>query len=95
MLIVLTSCGNNSRTSGLYDSREAAASDVWVCMGTSSHAFHASYSCKGMKSCKGEKKKMSLNEAYSIGRTPCHFCCDEHIYKDPHDPDTFDPKNYE
>lgn len=92
LIFIIVSCKSN-KESQFYDGRETVLDDVWVCLGTSSHAFHASYSCKGIKSCKGKKKQISLEEAYSMGRTPCHFCCDEDIYKNPHDPDIYDPMN--
>lgn len=94
LLFIMVACTNN-KDSRLYNSRETDIDDVWICLGTSSHTFHSSYKCKGIKACKGEKKQISLEEAFSMGRTPCHFCCDEDIYKNPHDPDTYDPMNDE
>lgn len=93
LLAALTSCTNKQDAPGLYESREAEKEKVWICLGTSSHAFHASYNCKGIKACRGEKKQISAGKAYSMGRTPCHYCCDDRLYRDPGDPDTYDPMN--
>lgn len=95
VMALVLSCANKDKPSQLYDSKEAETSDVWICLGTSSHAFHLKRNCKGMKKCKGKKRKISLREAYSMERTPCHYCCDERTYRDQYDPDRYDPMNSE
>lgn len=86
-----------------YDNQEAETHEVWICIGKTSHAYHSNEECYGIKACKGETKKISLSEAISMGRTPCHYCHKESEYndeddcedcdkeKDPYDPDFYDP----
>jgi hypothetical protein len=74
-----------------YDSQEAETNMVWICTGGSSHAYHSNEECYGIKACKGERERISLDEAVSMGRTPCHYCHEEQDEKDPYDPDTYDP----
>lgn len=66
--------GNVLKNGQFYDSKEAETGDVWICTGRSSHAYHSTDDCYGIKSCRGRKKKISLEEAIDMGRTPCHYC---------------------
>lgn len=77
------------------DSKKTDNNMVWICTGYSSHAYHSTYDCYGINSCRGEKKHISLDKAIEMGRTACHYCCNESDYKDPYDPDTYDPMNSE
>lgn len=87
-----------------YDSQEAETHEVWICMGKKSHAYHSNDECYGIKACKSKVMKVSLEEAISSGRTPCHYCHEETVAynddeecedcekeKDPYDPDYYDP----
>lgn len=50
---------------------------VMICTGKYSKRYHTSPpsdSCRGMKACKGEKKKVTLKEAEKMGLTPCGYC---------------------
>lgn len=60
-----------------YDSQEEETNEVWICMGKSSHAYHSSQDCYGIQACRGQKKKVTKEEALSMGRTPCHYCHNE------------------
>lgn len=57
-----------------YDSQEKESGEVWICTGKTSHAYHSTPECYGIQSCRAEKKKITLEEAVSMGRTPCHYC---------------------
>ncbi len=46
---------------------------VMICTGKHSKRYHNS-NCKGMKNCKGETKKVSLEKAKDMGLTPCGYC---------------------
>lgn len=49
--------------------------DVWICSGKYSKRYHATEDgCKGMRACKGDKFKVTLQQALEMGRTPCGFC---------------------
>ena len=48
-------------------------STVLICTGKYSKRYHNSH-CRGMKSCKGDKKKVSLSEAKKMGLTACGYC---------------------
>ena len=47
---------------------------VWVCTGESSERYHAHNDCKGLRNCRASVEEISLQEAESIGRTPCNKC---------------------
>ena len=47
---------------------------VYICMGSSSYRYHARKKCRGLKNCGGSVKKINLQEAKNIGRTPCRIC---------------------
>ena len=92
-LVAITSCSNSKqpqrgadgkilKNGQFYDSQEAETKEVWICMGKSSHAYHSTDECYGIKACKGRKKKISLDEAVSMGRTPCHYCHETGTYLD-------------
>ena len=73
-----------------YDSLEEETNMVWICTGRSSHAYHSTDDCYGIQACKGRKKKISLDEAVSMGRTPCHYCHEESGEEAGYDPDRYD-----
>ena len=95
--------GTIQKLGQFYDSQEEETGEVWICLGKSSHAYHSSKDCYGIKACKGKIKKVSLSEAKSMKRTPCHYChetasvtdeeCEE-CEEDEYDPDRFDSGVY-
>lgn len=46
---------------------------VLICTGKYSKRYHNSM-CKGMKACKGERKRVSLSDAKKMGLTACGYC---------------------
>ena len=50
---------------------------VWICTGSSSHAYHSDPDCEGLQYCKADIEEIELEDAEDMGRTPCHFCHDE------------------
>ncbi len=36
---------------------------VYICVTENSYAYHFDYYCRGLKQCKGEKRKVSLSDA--------------------------------
>ena len=85
MLLAMFSCSDSKKpqrdangvilkNGQFYDSQEEETNMVWICTGKSSHAYHSTDDCYGIKACKGKKKRISLDEAVSMGRTPCHYC---------------------
>ncbi|MFT5821249.1 MAG: hypothetical protein ACI8ZM_002501 [Crocinitomix sp.] len=36
---------------------------VYICVTKNSYAYHYDYYCRGLKQCKGEKRKVTLDEA--------------------------------
>lgn len=71
-LLCCVSCGKSShkRVSVPTDSN----AKVWVCTGESSERYHAHNDCKGLRNCRASVEEISLQEAESIGRTPCKKC---------------------
>lgn len=53
--------------------KEVEETTVLICTGIYSKRYHNSM-CKGMKACKGERKKVSLSEAKKMGLTACGYC---------------------
>lgn len=47
---------------------------VYVCTGSRSQCYHKVENCRGLKSCRGEVKKISLKAAQSVGRRECKIC---------------------
>ncbi len=65
------SCGSShKRVSVPTDSN----SKVWVYTGESSKRYHAYSNCKGLSNCRASVEEVSLQEAESMGRTPCRKC---------------------
>ena len=108
-LIALLSCSDSKspergadgkilKNGQFYDSQEAETGTVWICTGKSSHAYHSTDECYGIKACKGKVKKVLLEDARNMGRTPCHYCHKESKEieeEDLFDPDIYDPMNDE
>jgi hypothetical protein len=46
---------------------------VMICTGGHSKRYHA-HKCRGLKSCKGEVRKITLAEAKRMNRTACGYC---------------------
>ena len=47
---------------------------VYICTGPQSKRYHKTSTCKGLKSCSKEIKKITLEEAKKLNRTPCGYC---------------------
>jgi hypothetical protein len=54
-------------------SSTGSSDTVIVCISKTSYKYHAR-SCKGVKACTHEIKKVSIAEAREMGKTPCGFC---------------------
>ena len=49
---------------------------VYVCTGGSAYAYHINRNCQGLNRCKAEIHRVTLSDAYAMGRTkPCGYCC--------------------
>ncbi len=71
MLLCCMSCGNSHKRVAVPTDSD---SKVWVCTGGSARRYHADQDCKGLSRCKGAVEEISLQEAESMGRTPCRKC---------------------
>lgn len=47
---------------------------VYICTGSMSKRYHKTSNCRGLNSCSKEIKKVSVDYAKKIGRTPCKWC---------------------
>lgn len=47
---------------------------VYVCTGPSSKRYHKTNNCKGLNSCSKEVKKVTIEQAKEMKRTPCKMC---------------------
>ena len=47
---------------------------VYICTGPQSKRFHKTSHCRGLNSCSGEIKAISISRAREKGRTPCKWC---------------------
>jgi len=52
----------------------ATKKNVFICTGSASKTYHATDSCKGLKSCTADIKVITLNEAKKLKRKPCKLC---------------------
>jgi hypothetical protein len=50
------------------------STDVYVCVSTTSVAYHSNKSCTGLSRCTHEIKAMSVDDAVKMGKRPCHIC---------------------
>lgn len=71
ILLCLSSCGSSHKRIPVPTDPNAK---VWVCTGESSERYHAHNDCKGLRNCRASVEEISLQEAESIGRTPCKKC---------------------
>lgn len=54
---------------------ESASEQVYICTGPHAKVYHSSSSCKGLKKCSGQTKKVSVSEARSkYNRRACKIC---------------------
>lgn len=53
---------------------ETNQTKVYICTGPQSKRYHKTSSCRGLNSCSGEVKAVSVVYAKSIGRTQCGWC---------------------
>jgi len=67
ILLLATSCGQNENPAA----REQETL-VLVCISNTAHRYHSHY-CRGLKECTHEVKEVTIDEAESMGRTPCGF----------------------
>lgn len=47
---------------------------VYVCTGKGSYRYHRHSDCNGLNNCKGSIKRVTLQKAQSMKRTPCKKC---------------------
>ena len=47
---------------------------VFVCTGKGSYRYHRRSDCSGLNNCKGSIKRVTLQKAQSMKRTPCKKC---------------------
>ncbi len=47
---------------------------VRICTGESSERYHAYSDCRGLSNCQASIEEVGLQEAESMGRTPCKKC---------------------
>ena len=46
---------------------------VYICTGPYAQRYHGKKSCRGLKNCSGSIKKVTLDEARQLGKTPCRI----------------------
>ena len=71
MLLGFSSCGSSHKRVSVPTDPNAK---VWVCTGNNSKRYHAYNDCKGLSNCRASIEEFSLQEAESMGRTPCKKC---------------------
>lgn len=48
-----------------------STSYVYVCTGPKSKRYHGNKNCRGLQNCSEEIKKVTVDKAKGMGRTPC------------------------
>ena len=51
-----------------------ATTYVYICTGPQSKRYHKASTCRGLSNCSKEIRRVSLEKARSMGRTPCKWC---------------------
>lgn len=75
-LLLFTATSFTLNTNESSASLDEAQSTVLICTGKYSKRYHKveNPECQGLKSCKGEHKKVPVMEAKKKGLTACGFC---------------------
>ena len=47
---------------------------VWICTGKAAYSYHNNRGCKGLNRCRASIKKVTLEKAFSMKRSPCEIC---------------------
>lgn len=47
---------------------------VFICTGGKSTKYHKTATCRGLSRCSGQIKKITIDDASKMGRTPCSIC---------------------
>ena len=47
---------------------------VYICTGRTAKRYHKTENCQGLSRCSGEVRKVTIDEAKAMHRTPCHWC---------------------
>ena len=47
---------------------------VWICTGKAAYSYHNNRGCRGLNRCKAKIKKVTLEKACSMKRSPCEIC---------------------
>ncbi|MCQ2311595.1 MAG: hypothetical protein MJZ64_07605 [Paludibacteraceae bacterium] len=47
---------------------------VYICTGPQSKCYHKKKHCRGLRSCSGDIKQITLDEAQHMHRRECHYC---------------------
>ena len=47
---------------------------VFICTGRTAYSYHNNSNCSGLNKCKAQIKKVTLNYAKSLRRSPCGIC---------------------
>lgn len=50
------------------------ATYVWICTGKSAYSYHNNRGCRGLNRCRASIKKVTIEKARSMKRTPCDIC---------------------
>lgn len=54
--------------------KKAKKQDVYICTGGQSKRYHSTDECIGLSKCSRDIKKISIDEAKDLKRTPCGYC---------------------
>lgn len=49
-------------------------SNVYICITSKAYRYHSTISCRGLRHCGKCIRKVSLQQAVNMGRTPCKIC---------------------
>ena len=53
---------------------ESSDTVVWICTGPKSECYHKHFGCRGLNSCSGEIKKVTISTAQQMHRRQCKIC---------------------
>lgn len=65
-----------------YEALPDTVDSVYICMSSSSYAFHARYGCGALSNCQSVVRKIPVKRARRMGRSACRRCSRHIIFKE-------------
>lgn len=76
LCVLFITSSSNVISQSVKDQSEISSTEtsVYICTGPKSQCYHSNSSCRGLRSCSGTIKKVTVKEAEKMNRRPCKIC---------------------